>query len=51
MKTYTQWLKENESSMDLRDFKAWLAEAWVAGYDVGIKVQQEINARQQEDNA
>lgn len=41
MKTFTQWHKENAKYMKPQDIVAWCAEAWIAGYDLAVAIQQE----------
>lgn len=51
MKTFTQWYNENVEDMNPDDLRAWVAEAYMAGYDMGVAIQKEIHAKQQESNA
>ena len=50
VKTFNQWHAENSKYMEPQDIVAWCAEAWMAGYDMGIAIQKELQAKQQENN-
>lgn len=50
MKTFAQWIRENEDQMDGVDIVAWCAEAYMAGYDMGIAIQKELQDKQNEAN-
>lgn len=49
MKTFNEWHKENAKYMEPADIVAWCAEAWMAGYDMGIAIQKELQEKESKD--